>query len=161
MNANGSKHHISSLMALMLFGIFAICILAVLLGATGVYQRLTERDARSYENRTAVMYLATKVRQNDCADRIATGTLGGSDALVLTETVEGETFETWIYCHDGYLYELFLPAALEPSPEDGEQLLPVEELQLELTDGLLSVTLTQNGTRQTLRLGLRSGEVQP
>ena len=156
---NQSKHHISGLMALLLFGVFAICILAVLLGATGIYQRLTERDARSYEARTAAMYVATKVRQNDHAGGIAVDRIGESDALVLTETVEGETFCTWIYCHDGYLYELFLPADLEAAPEDGERLLPVEALELSLTDGLLSAQITQSGECRQLRLSLRSREV--
>lgn len=156
---NQSKHHISGLMALLLFGVFAICILAVLLGATGIYQRLTERDARSYEARTAAMYVTTKVRQNDRAGGIAVEQIGQSDALVLTETVEGETFRTWIYCYDGYLYELFLPADLEAAPEDGERLLPVEHLELSLKDGLLSAQITQSGESQQLRLTLRSQEV--
>ena len=162
MNQTQSKHHISSLMALILFGVFAICILAVLLGATGIYQRLTERDARSYEARTAVMYVATKVRQNDRAGGITVEQLGDNDALVLTETVEGETFRTWIYCHEGYLYELFMPADLEAAPEYGERLLPVEDLQLKLQDGLLSAVVTQSGgMRRELQLMLRSEEVQP
>jgi len=154
-----SKHPISGLMALLLFGVFAICILGVLLGATGIYQRLTERDAQSYEMRTAAMYVATKVRQNDRAGGIAVEQIGQSDALVLTETVEGETFRTWIYCYDDYLYELFLPADLEAAPEDGERLLPVEQLELSLEDGLLSAQITQFGESRQLRLTLRSQEV--
>lgn len=162
MNPNQSKHQISSLMALLLFGVFAICILAVLLSATDLYQRLTQRDAQSYEARTAAMFIATKVRQNDCADRIEVAHLDDTEALVFTETVEGESFQTWIYCFDGYLYELFLPADLTPAPEDGERLLPIADLQLELQDRLLTAELTHaDGQRQTLQLMLRSGEVQP
>lgn len=159
---NQSKHHISGLMALLLFGVFAICILLVLLGATGIYQRLTERDARSYEARTAAMYVATKVRQNDKEGGVSVDRMGDADALVFSETMEGETFHTWVYCHDGYLYELFLPAGLEAAPEDGERLLPAESMTLSLQDGLLSAEITlPDGQVRQVCLSLRSGEVQP
>jgi len=162
MNANRSKHHISGLMALVLFGVFAACILAVLLGCTGVYQRLAQRGATSYDKRTAALYLATKVRQNDRADCIRVETFAGRDALVLSETMEDEQFETRIYCHDGYLCELFSVAGWEPAPEDGERLIPLQALQLQLEDDLLQIRITEaeDRTEQVL-LCLRSGEVQP
>ena len=46
------KHHIDGLIALLLFGVFAVCVLAVLLTGAEAYRRLTQRDrARSEERR--------------------------------------------------------------------------------------------------------------
>ena len=38
------KHNIDGLAALLLFGIFAACVLSVLLSGAGAYRRLTQRD---------------------------------------------------------------------------------------------------------------------
>ena len=56
---------ISSLAALLMLLVFAFALLAVLLGGANVYDRLTARDNESYDSRTCVQYLTTKVRQSD------------------------------------------------------------------------------------------------
>ena len=147
-----------SLLALILFGVFAACVLLVLwLGADG-YQRMTERDRMVYENRTAVQYLTTRVRQADTAGGISVRDFMGLDALVLGEIFEGEVYETKLYCHDGWLMELYAAEDAELSPADGEKILQAKEMQVSLEDGLLQVTLTlPDGDAEHLTLQLRSG----
>ena len=162
MKTNRSQHHISGLMALLLFGVFAVCILAVLLGATEVYQRLSHRDADAYAHRTAALYLTTRVHQSDRLDALRVEPFGDGDALVYTEQLEGECFETRIYCWEGHLCELFSLQEFEAYPEDGERLLPLRNLQLQLEDNLLTALLDKpDGTRQRLLLHVRSREVSP
>ena len=50
---------------LLTFGMFALCILLVLLGSARLYQTLTERDLRSYDARTVTQYLSTRLHQAD------------------------------------------------------------------------------------------------
>ena len=45
------KHNIDGLAALLLFGIFAACVLSVLLSGAGAYRRLTQRDLTAYDRR--------------------------------------------------------------------------------------------------------------
>ena len=59
------RQHISALAALVLFGLFAGCVLAVLLTGAGAYRRLTGRDRASCESRTRMQYVAARVRQAD------------------------------------------------------------------------------------------------
>ena len=59
------KHHLNGLIALLLFGVFAVCVLAVLLTGADAYRRLTLRDQAAYDRRTCVQYVATRVRQAD------------------------------------------------------------------------------------------------
>ena len=80
------QHQLNGLMALLLFGVFAACVLAVLLTGASAYRRLTQRDQEAYLRRTCVQYLATRVRQADSRDRVSVESFGGADALVLTET---------------------------------------------------------------------------
>ena len=157
MNKEHAKQNISSLLALLLFAVFAVSILSVLLSGTQIYQRLTDRDNAAYTHRTAVQYLSTKVRQADCAQMIAVEDFCGATALVFSEELDGEVFDTRIYCRDGYLYELFSPASLDALPEDGEPLLPLRSMEISQENGLLRFSLEEaNGTPVTFLLSTRS-----
>ena len=60
MKKKTTQHHIDALAALLLFGVFAVCVLAVLLSGADAYQRLTRRDQNAFDRRTAAQYLATR-----------------------------------------------------------------------------------------------------
>lgn len=155
------KHQIDGLLALVLLGLFAVCILAVLLTGAGTYRRLAERDDAAYDRRTAVQYVATKVRQADRLGGVSVCEFEGVPALLLTEEIEGELYETHIYCHEGYLKELFAAADSGLLPEDGERILAVRSLQIraEETETRLHMVLeTADGVCEELFLQLRSGE---
>lgn len=153
-------HSLNGLLALLLFGIFAACMLSVLLMGADAYQRLTERDRESYESRTVAQYIATRVRQADRSGGISAGAFGGSDALELWETIDGEAYVTRVYCHDGWLRELFTDASGDFAPEDGEPVLEAESLSVSLSGaGLLTVEITSaDGETQQVTLYLRSGK---
>ena len=153
-------HSLNGLLALLLFGIFAACVLSVLLMGADAYQRLTERDRESYESRTVAQYIATRVRQAYRSGGISAGAFGGSDALELWETIDGEAYVTRVYCHDGWLRELFTDASGDFAPEDGEPVLEAESLSVSLSGaGLLTVVITSaDGETQQVTLYLRSGK---
>lgn len=110
MNREQRKTRIESLLALLLFGVFALCVLVVLLTGADAYKGLTERDRTNYDGRTAAQYLTTRVRQADALEGIRLESFAGLDALVVSEDIEGELYETRIYCYDGYIRELFAVA---------------------------------------------------
>lgn len=154
------KHHMEGLAALVLFGVFAVCILAVLLTGAGAYRRLTQRDAGAYDRRTAARYLSAKVRQADRLGAVTVEDFDGVDALVLAEELEGETYLTRIYCYDGYLRELFSGADAELLPEEGEMVLAARDLDFMLENGLLTAEVTDAAgeTLPPVTLALRCGE---
>ena len=152
-------HSLNGLLALLLFGVFAACVMSVLLTGAAAYQRMTERDRSSYESRTAAQYIATRVRQADRAGGVTMGAFGGSDALELWETVDGEDYLTRVYCYDGWLRELFSGAGGDFAPADGEKVLEADSLTLTLSPaGLLTAELTAAGETKQVCLYLRSGE---
>jgi len=154
-----SKHYMDGLLILLLFGVFAVSILAVLLSGAGAYRRLTERDDCAYDRRTAAQYVVTRVRQADQAGGVSVRTFEGCPALILSEEIEGETYETRIYHYDGYIRELFVSAEGDFLPEDGEKVLPAGSLLVDEEEpGLQIRILTEDGRWQELRLSLRSGE---
>ena len=152
-------HSLNGLLALLLFGIFAACVLSVLLMGADAYQRLTERDRESYESRTVAQYIATRVRQADRSGGVSVGAFGGSDALELWEPIDGEAYVTRVYCHDGWLRELFAAEEDPFAPEDGEKILPALGLELRDEGELLRLELTDSdGQVIALTLCPRGGE---
>ena len=92
---------VDSVLVLLLFGVFAICILFVLLTGADTYRRLSERGGESYDARTAAQYITTRVRQADRENGVMVRTFEGCSALVLPQTIDGTVYETRIYYYDG------------------------------------------------------------
>lgn len=164
-NGHKTAHAVESLAALLLFAVFAVCVLSVLLTGAGVYRRLTERDRAAFDSRTAVRYVTTRVHKADRAEGLALRRFEGLDALVLPEQIDGDSYETWIYCYDGQLRELFIRSGTPAQPEDGGAVLEMESLTAcwdEACAGRLLVELETERGREQLTLYLRcGGEVAP
>lgn len=138
----------TSLLVLLVFVLFALCLLLVLLTGAGVYRELVRRGEEGFARRTAVQYIATRVRQTGT---VTVQDFGGCQALVFPEAGEEETYLTRVYRYEGWLMELYCAEGADLSPEDGEQLLETEPLRFSLENGLLTVS----GGGQTLYLHLR------
>lgn len=133
MNKKESK--LTGLMAMMVFALFAICLLLVLLSGANTYRSLVDRGEAGNRRRTAALYVTTRVRQ---ADAVRLEPFGDGEALVLEES----GYLTRVYCHDGWLRELYTAGSGSFSPADGEKILEAQELTFSVEEGLLRGTLT-------------------
>lgn len=149
------QHHMDGLLLLLLFGVFAVCVLSVLLTGARAYRRLTLRDQEAYRRRTCVQYIATRVRQGDAEGGVSVEPFGEADALVMT----GDGYVTRVYCYNGWLMEMYAGEDVQLAPEDGEKIMELDGLAMSMDGGLLTVEVDGGdaGT-DTLRLSLRSGE---
>ena len=143
------QFHISGLAALLMLAVFAISILSVLLTGAKVYAGLTQDGGLRHAHRTAEQYLATRLRQSGGA---YTEDFGGVTALVFPEEIGGTAYITRVYCHDGWLRELFTAENGDFSPADGEKLLEMETLSVIIEDDLITLgfTLPTGDTGQVL-----------
>lgn len=156
MKRQSTRHQMDGLIALLLFGVFAACVLVVLLTGADAYRRLTERDRTAYDRRTCIQYVATRVRQADCAGGIDVVDFDGTRALAL-DGGDGEYY-TRVYYYDGYLMELYTSYGSEMEPRDGERVMAAGGLDFSREGSLLTVTATDaRGEESTLLLSLRSG----
>lgn len=161
MKQEAAKAKLTDLAAGLVFGVFALCLLLVLLTGADVYGKLVDRGQGDYTRRTATQYLATRVRQADQVS-VTVEDFDGLETIVLREQIGGSTYLTRVYCYDGWLWELFTAEGGEFSPEDGQRLTEAENLSLKLENGLLFALLRfSDGTTRELTLYLRSGEVGP
>lgn len=143
------------LAALLMFAIFAVTILCVLFAGAKAYGRLTSRSSSSYNSRTAMQYIATKVRQAPNGTSVSVGTFSGKNTLIIRQELDGTPCVTRIYCHNGWLMELFTLTENSFSPEDGEKILPLEGLSLSQDGSLLTVSIPGSAS---LRLHLQGHE---
>lgn len=150
------------LFVLLSFGVFAVCVLLVLLTGADVCRSQTERDQAAWSRRTGAQYLTAKLRHADEAGAI--GFSGGDgalwyDTLDLREEIDGETYVTRVYCYDGYIRELFTVDGGVYAPEDGEPVLAAQELRFGW-DGELVEAVCVDADGQVCRsyFAPRSGE---
>ena len=114
------------------------------------------RDQASYDCALPLRYLTTRVRQADRADGIAISDFEGTNALEIREVYDGYVYVTQIYCYEGQMRELFSAEDSGLMPEDGEVLMPLEDMNLSLEGELLTIDVRHpNGQTDTLRLCLR------
>ena len=135
------KHNpsrMTQVLALLTLTVFALCVLLVLLTGASCYRGLVDRGEESYARRTAVQYLTTRVRQ---AQRVETGEFEGCEALLLEETVDGECYITKVYCHEGWLRELYAVPGAKLPLNAGTAILEAETLELNREGSLLTVKL--------------------
>lgn len=165
MKEKSKKSNLTALAPLLIFLIFTICILTVLLTGADIYKKISHRDQNSFQRRTTAQYITTRLRQSDAEGMVFVGDFNGEDmgdtgdTLFLKEEINGRTFFTRIYCHEGYLYELFSEAGLEASKQYGEQILKVNALHFTIRENLLYVEITHaDSNTETLILQLHSKE---
>ncbi len=159
MRERTKEFQINGILVLVLFGVFAVSILAVLLTGAGAYKRLTERGQVTYTARTIPQYVSTRVRQADAMGNVAVVLFEGVEALELAEEIEGKRYVTRIYCFDGYVRELFSDSSIVLNPIDGECIMEADEMHFSMQGGFLSVSILAGGEKLEIKLALRSGEV--
>ena len=104
MRQHSRKHDLGSLLVLLLFAVFAVCILSVLLTSADTYRRLSGRDQGSYDRRTAAQYITTKVRQADRQGAVSVRSFDGQAALVRTQSMRRASGMGRRFCGMGALY---------------------------------------------------------
>ena len=151
-------HRLGTLAVLTVFCIFAVSILTVILFGARTYQRLNEQSEENYRTRTLALYLSGKIRQAALPGEISVCSFGDGDCIAIPETLDGDTYYTWLYCADGWLMELFGDAENDYWEEDGERILQVGSFAAALQDGILTLTAeTTAGEPVSLRFALRGG----
>ncbi len=155
------EHVMDLLFSLSLLCVFAACGLAVVFIGIQVYQGTEENMSDAFAARTAMAYVAKKVRQNDVSDAISLTEIEGVDALMITQQAGEDTYCTYIYSYNGYLCELYAKGSFSPTLAAGQSLIAVDEFDAAWGEyGTLCITITQsNGESSSLMLALQSDDM--
>lgn len=140
---------------LLLFAVTS-CIL-ILIGAEQ-YHATTDAMNQNYEVRTTVSYLKEKIHQNDANAETETVYFAGGYALVLTNSIDGNTYSTYIYYYDGALRELSVAENSVCTPDAGQIIVTLESFDAEIVrPGLVRAVFKDTyGILHTLYLNVHS-----
>lgn len=153
------KASIENIAVLLVFCLLALCLLMTLLMGARIYRSVAERGEENYDRRTVSQYITSRVRQSDARGKLFVEDFAGVCALSIEETIDGRPYLTRIYCHEGWLCELFAAEGSALAPEDGEKLLRSDGISFLLEEDLLTVcTENADGSSATLMLHLRNGK---
>lgn len=155
MKTRENNNHIDFLAGLLIFGIFAVGMVAVLLAGAGAYKRLAARDSDAFDARVCTEYVTTKVRsaQIPSAVEVIVPEELGTATLKVSETVDGEEYATYVYLYQGWMTELFAEESSKPDFSAGEKLLEVRSLDFSLENGVLLASVkTSKGEMRRLLL---------
>ena len=150
-----NRHSVSGLFVFFLLGIFAVfSTITVLLGAR-VYRSITQNQAAHNLSRIAPAYLRSMIRS---ADEKAAFTIkeidDNNDMLIITQTYEDETTNTYIYCYNGLLRECFISTDMGFEIGDGEEVCALDGLRFAQLPGLLHVTLISEDEPTEMNIAL-------
>ena len=155
----GSKSRLlETLPNFLLFFLFASCMFFVLLSGAKLYKNVSGVMEEQFSVNTCVSYVTAKARHYDMLDSVSVGQIGDEEALLLEEEINGERYLTYLYCHDDNLMELFCSADMEMNPEDGQVIMPLDELNFAMEKGLLTFSCEVNGESADSAVYLQSGE---
>ena len=145
------------------FAMLAACIVIVLITGVRLYNRSSTRDTDDYYHRTVTSYVITRVSQSAVAGSFFVGDFDEAtpketgDTFFFTETFDGVTYVTRLYCHDGALYELFSPMSAKLDRTAGEKVLSVKNMSFTVKDGLFTADIVfDGGETEKVRIDLRT-----
>lgn len=149
--------------------LMGLCIFSLAAAGSSAYRKTDESRSAQVEVRVAMSFIQMKIRQSDAADsiRIEPNPINGDNALVLSETLSGQRYDTWIYHDGGSLREAFV---LSGEIFDNGEAFPVadldgfEILSNQSGSGLIIRTWSHDGKSKTIQsqvsMAVRSGGVR-
>lgn len=143
-NRNENRHTIDFLFVIALLFLFAfMAIMLIALGAS-VYQRNVSLMEKNYETRTSYAYVTEKIRQADATGNLQIGSIDQLPALLLFQDINGISYTTYLYQHNGKLTELLARTGASLPAESGQPIISVKNFKIDqIADRLYCITITE------------------
>lgn len=137
------RHTIDNIFVLTLLTLFcAVALLVVFIGAKE-YHSIANAMSDNYNTRTVTSYLQEKLNQNDIEKCISITSVGDCPAISTQKNVNDSDYNTYIYCYNGYLWEITCQSSLSVNPGDGLKVIEAYGFSADyITDNLIELTVT-------------------
>lgn len=126
--------------SLLLFLIFAVCMLLVIGAGAGIYSRINGSYETTYGSSAAVKYISNKIRASDSSEIIDDG-----NGIILTNG----SILTVIYSNGDGLYEKSMAFDSEIAASGGELVVEAADMSISEKDGLYEITVTCSSDKLT------------
>ena len=142
-------HSITGAFIFLLLGLFAVMSSILVLSGVGAYRGAAASADRTSERRVLSAYVRGRVRSLDAEGAVGAETVDGVPVLTLTEYYD-EAYMTRLYVSDGMLREWFSEADNPFRIGDGDEILPAQSMDVEISEGLVHVTFVTPDGEETV-----------
>lgn len=147
-NDRVQDHMTDLLFTIGLFCVFAAAAFILVLIGIQAYQSTVEHMQDTFSTRTAVSYVAEKLRQHDVAGSVELGQVEDYPALVLYDNLGESTYRTYIYSDGQELYELTVRDGVDVTASMGEKIMEVKDFTIADTgDGFYEFSASDSDGR--------------
>ena len=134
------KHSVNMMFTVMLLGIFALSAIFVAVLVAKVYANSADKMQANFDTRTSIVYLSEKIRT--CPrDGFSVREVEGCTALVLTEEINGNEFESWVFVLNNKLSEVMVKKGDQIYPNAAQQIMDLRSLDAVIRDGGIEITV--------------------
>lgn len=153
-----SAHIIDFLFVLSLFCIFTVSAFLVVIIGANVYRSTVKNMENTYSTRTALSYVAEKLRRYDSNGLVSLTDLDGMPALAFYDSMDTEDYITYIYSDGDALFEFTAGSDADVSPNMGEEVISVKNFSIsEKDNGFLCLSAEDaDGNVTTLYVHLQN-----
>jgi cell division protein FtsX len=139
MKLQKQKHTIDILFVLTLFLLFVIITLLILMMGANTYKNVSSTVTARYNETTCMSYIANKVRSYDENGEVYISKINNIPSLMLKQTIDDETYLTYLYAYEGKLMELnCMENDISVTADSGSAIVDLSELQMQyVTPNLL------------------------
>ena len=142
MRRKGGSHAISGAFVFLLLGVFAVISTLLVLLCAQAYRNTVDQTALHRDERIIQSFIRNTLRGEDAENAFGAVEIDGVNALTITNDWDGEIYLRYLYCYDGKLMDLLRSAEDSFDPFLGEEVCPAESFTAKLTDGLVTVEMT-------------------
>ena len=150
-----STHAISGVFVFLLLGIFAVFSTVMVMMSAKAYKGMVEQSALHNSVRVASSYIRTMLRADDESGVLKIEDVDGVHTITMENDWE-DIYVTRLYVYEGKLREWFAMAEIPFEPQNGETVCDLDSMQAEFVNGILKVTVTENGTEMEINYAPRA-----
>ena len=159
MMADHEKNRSSSVFMLVLFAfIVALSLILVVFGSS-IYRHIEQTRTADNVTRAGTAYLASRIAAGDNANALSRRQGPQGDMLVLTETVNGQNYETRLYLYNGQMLEEYKPADAMIDPASATAVVDTDTFTFSYADGLLRMETSSGVQYAALRSPQEGGNL--
>ena len=145
------KNRISSVLPVLLLGVFSACVLIALIAGARVYSSISAENGSSFDSLVCTQFIRHRVSGVESPAEVSVGEYDGSAAVFLSSREGDEKYVTCLYCSGGFLRELYAPASVLSCGMPGEIITEATALEASIEGNLLEVYITlANGEKVRL-----------
>lgn len=128
---NNLSDTIGTIGNMLLFLLFAGCMLMIIAVAAGTYSRISTNFNKTFGTTASLRYISNKIKSSESVEII-----NGGSGLVLKSGALSDI----IYFEDGTLYEKSISADGDITTDGGEMIFNLKEMNVSESDGLYKIT---------------------